>query len=391
MSFIKKKIKFLILVNNLSFFCSHRLPIAETLIKKGCDVIIGYGELGGADKKLLYKKGFRLRFIPMYRGTMNLFKDLKTLFYLFSFFKKEKPDLVHLVTIKPYLYGGIISRLIGIPCLVSAVAGLGSLFVNNNLKSKFIRLLIYFVYRLAFNHKNQIVIFQNKNDAQLLLKWGVLHSYKVHLIKGSGVDLQNFTNFDEPTGIPMICFAARLLADKGVHEFVSAAKLLKERGIIARFCLAGDLDIYNPSGISLEDLNKIKKEGYVEILGYQKNIPDLYSKSHIICLPSYREGLPKTLIEAAAASRAVVTTDVPGCRDSIIPNKTGLLVPVKNSKKLANALQRLIENPKERIAMGKAGRKLAEKEFSIEKIVLSHIEIYKKLISRDYNFENDSK
>ena len=145
--------------------------------------------------------------------------------------------------------------------------------------------------------------------------------------------------------------------------------------------LAGDLDINNPTGLNLDDLKKIKDGGHVKILGYQKDISILYTKSHIICLPSYREGLPKSLIEAAAASRAVVTTDVPGCRDAIIPNKTGLLVPAKDSQKLADALQWLIENPKERIAMGKEGRKFAEKEFPIEKIIQNHLDIYEDLLS----------
>ena len=146
--------------------------------------------------------------------------------------------------------------------------------------------------------------------------------------------------------------------------------------------MAGDLDLNNPSGLSHNDINNIKNEGYVEILGYQKDIPKLYAESHIICLPSYREGMPKSLIEAAAASRAVVTTDVSGCRDAVIPNLTGLLVPVKNSQKLADALEWLIKNPQERIAMGKAGRKLAEKEFPLEKIVKSHLEVYDELISK---------
>ena len=166
-----------------------------------------------------------------------------------------------------------------------------------------------------------------------------------------------------------------------MYEFISAARLIKSRGIKARFWLAGDEDIDNPSGLNKKDLKDIKKEGIVEVLGYQKDIPQLYASAHIICLPSYREGLPKSLIEAAAASRAIVTTDVSGCRDAIIPNKTGLLVPLKNYEKLADALQCLIENPKKREAMGKEGRKFAEKEFPIEKIVEGHLEIYQELLN----------
>ena len=317
----------------------------------------------------------------MKRGGINPFKDLQSFYYIWNFFRKERPDIVHLVTIKPYLYGGIVARLTGVPCLVSAVSGLGSLFINENLKTRFLRLLLFPVFKIAFNHVNQKIIFQNLEDLKVFEKWGVLNPLKVKLLKGSGVKLENFNFFNnEPAGIPIICFAARLIKEKGVNEFVNAAKILKERNIKARFLLAGDLDPNNPSGIRQNDLNKIKDEGNVEVLGYYKNIEKLYNASHIICLPSYREGFPKGLIEAAAAGRAVVTTDVPGCRDAIIPNITGLLVPVKNSIKLADALHWLIEHPKERLMMGKAGRKLAEKEFAIEKIVQCHLDIYQELI-----------
>mgnify|MGYP000459688563 FL=1 len=378
---MKKNKKILILVNYLSFFVSHRLPIAEALLAKGFEVFIGYGELRGADPKLLEQRGFKVDFIPMQPGGLNLLKDLKTLYYIWVFFKRVEPDIVHLITIKPYLYGGIISRLCGVQGLITAVSGLGTLFVNKDLKSKLIRLLLYPIYKLAFNHLNQKIIVQNKDDLKVLVNWGVLNLSKVKLLKGSGVKLENFTNLDEPGGTPVVCFAARLLRDKGVYEYVSAVRLLKERGIKAEFLLAGDLDINNPTGLKLKDLNKIRDEGYVKIIGYQKDIATLYAKSHIICLPSYREGFPKSLIEAAAAGRAVVTTDVPGCRDAIIPNKTGLLVPIKDSQKLADALQWLIENSKERIAMGKAGRNFAEKEFKIEKIILNHLDIYQDILS----------
>jgi glycosyltransferase involved in cell wall biosynthesis len=316
----------------------------------------------------------------MKRGSVNLFYDLISLFRIWNFFKKEKPDIVHLVTIKPYLYGGIISRLTGVPCLVSAVSGLGTLFIKNNFKSKILHLLLYPIYKFAFNHFNQKVIIQNKDDLKVLVDWGVLSLHKVKLLKGSGVKLQNFLNLNEPGGIPTICLAARLLWDKGIHEYIEAARLLKERGIHARFLLAGELDPNNPTSLNSKDINIIKDEGNVEILGYIKDIPKLYNMSHIICLPSYREGLPKGLIEAAAASRVVVTTDVPGCRDAVIPNKTGLIVPVKNPEKLADAFQWLIENPEKRLEMGVAGRKLAEKEFLIENVVQKHLDIYSDLL-----------
>lgn len=377
---MKKNKKILFLVNDLSFFISHRLSIAETAFhKEGYDVIIGYGETGSADPLLLQKKGFKVNSVFMQRGGLNLFSEFKTLFSIWKLFKKEKPEIVHLITIKPYLYGGIISQFLKVPSVVSAVSGLGTLFTSKNFKSVILHLLLYPIYKLAFNHYNQKVIVQNLDDLKILVDLGYLKLSKSKLIKGSGVNLDNFTKLKEKGAAPIICFAGRLIKEKGVYEFISAAQLLRQKNINARFLLAGSLDNKNPSSLSQKDLDRIKNEGYVEVLGYQKDIPALYEKSHIVCLPSYREGFPKALVEAAAAGRAVVTTDVPGCRDAIIPNKTGLMVPVKDTEKLASALQWLIEHSEERVAMGKAGRELAIKEFSIEKIVREHLEIYKEL------------
>ena len=288
---------------------------------------------------------------------------------------------MHLVTIKPYLYGGIIARLTNVPSVVTAIAGLGSLFIRNSFKNIFIRTLIYPIYKVALGHSNQMIIVQNKDDAKLLIKWGVLNSKKTKLLKGSGVDLNKFIIRKEPKGIPVVCFAGRLLKDKGVMEFVEAARIIKKKGINARFILAGKKDLSNPTGINTKEIKNFKDEKIVEVLGYKKNISALLYKSNIVCLPSYREGFPKILAEAAASSRPIITTNVPGCRDAIIPNKSGLLVPVKNSIKLANVIKRLINNRSERIAMGKAGRKLAEKEFRIEKIIKAHLKIYQKLFN----------
>ncbi len=318
----------------------------------------------------------------MHRGGTNLINEIKTIFSIWKLIKRIDPKILHLITIKAYLYGGIVARLIQVPCVVSAITGLGSLFIQNNLKIRFIRSLLYPIYKFALGHKNQFVIFQNKQDSKFLMKWGVLNTKKIILLKGSGVNLSKFSIFKEPKGVPVVCFAGRLIKDKGVNEFISAAKILQNRGFHARFLLAGQKDLLNPSGLKTKEIKNIRSEAVVEVLGHQKDISTLYSKSHIVCLPSYREGLPKALAEAAAASRAVVTTDVPGCRESIIPNKSGLLVPVKNSKKLADAIGWLIDHPAKRIAMGKAGRQLAKKEFGIEKIVQSHLNIYKKLITK---------
>lgn len=349
---------------------------------KGFDIFIGYGEIGDVNPNLLTNKGFKIYSIPMRRGGINLLEEINTIYSLWILLRKIRPDILHLVTIKPYLYGGIVARLAHVPCVVSAVTGMGSLFIQNNMKNRLIKTLLYTIYKFALGHPNQCVIVQNKDDAKLLMTWGVLNFKKISLLKGSGVNLSKFSIFDEPKGIPVVCFSGRLLKDKGVNEFVTAARILKKRGLNARFLLAGKKDLSNPTGLKNEELNYLQNEGVVEVLGYEKDISTLYAKSHIICLPSYREGLPKALAEAAAASRAIVTTDVPGCRDTIIPNQSGLLVPVKDSKKLADAIHWLIDHPLERIAMGKVGQQLAQREFGIKKIIQSHLDIYQKLISK---------
>ena len=342
--------------------------------------MIAYGELGGANIDIFKRNGLRTILVPIKRGSLNIFSDIISCYHIWNLFRKEKPDIVHLVTIKPYLYGGVIARFTRIPNIVSAVSGLGSLFIHNDIKSKILRLLLHPIYLLAFNHSNQIIIVQNQDDANYLIDRKIAFSKKIKIIRGSGVKLENFKYFREKIGTPTICFTGRLIADKGIFEFISAAKLLIRRGVNANFLIAGDLDPKNPRSLSRMDFEKIKKYKFIKFLGHFHNIPNLYARSHIICLPSYREGLPKCLIEAAAASRAIVTTDVPGCRDAIIPNKTGLIVPIKNHKALANALQDLVLNSKKRKDMGKEGRKLAEKFFSINIIIKDHMNIYKKLL-----------
>tara|TARA_B100000989_G_scaffold178066_1_gene133718 strand:- start:407 stop:1543 length:1137 start_codon:yes stop_codon:yes gene_type:complete len=377
---MKKKILFL--VNDLSFFISHRLQIAESVIALGYSVFVGYGELGSCKISFLKNRNIEAMYIPIDRAGMNPFKEIGSLFLILRLFLKIKPDIVHLVTIKPYLYGGIIARIAGVKCVVSSVSGLGTLFIEEKFNIKLLRTLLYPIYKYAFNHPNQMVIFQNKDDLNKFTNKKILKSSKSIIINGSGVELQNFSNFEEPLGTPIVCFAARLIKDKGVFEYIAAARLIKKRGIEAKFLLAGDLDTKNPTGLNLKELQQIKNEELIEVLGYQNEISVLYANSNIICLPSYREGLPKSLIEAAAASRAVVTTDVPGCRDAIIPNKTGILVPVKDVDKLAEAIIWLIQNPSKRVKMGKAGRQLAEEKFQIKKVIENHLSIYSDLLEK---------
>lgn len=369
--------KILFVVNDAAFFISHRLPIAQKLIEEGYDVHLA---TSGEALPLYDEVGLKFHKLRVSRQGKRPLSELRLIWQLFKLFTEMKPDLVHLVTIKPYLYGGIIAKMTKVPCVVSAVSGLGLVAMASGLRGKFLRAVLYPLYKLSFSHKNQVIIFQNRDDADFLVEWQVINYSKIRLIRGSGVDLNIYNYKAEPKGKIIVTFVARLLKDKGVREFIDASRILQSRGKEVDFCVAGDLDEGNPESVEIEELELWKKLPNVKIIGFQKNISDLYKKSNIACLPSYREGLPKSLVEAAACGRAVITTDVAGCRDAIKPNETGILVPMKNAKALADAIEHLSENHDVRKKMGIAGRVLAEKDFPIEKIVNEHIEIYQKLL-----------
>lgn len=370
----------LFVVNIPEFFLSHRLPLAIRARNAGFTVHIATGP--GSACQEISELGFEHHLLPISRSGRNPLAELRTLWGLYRLMRTIRPDLVHLVTIKPVLYGGLTARLSGVPVMVAAISGLGTVFVDRDKKRSWMRRGIEWLYRLALGHPNAKVILQNPDDRAALIGMGAVHKDKTVLIRGSGVSLATYPMRPEPEGVPIVTFAARLLEDKGVREFVEAARVLKERGVVARFWLAGSPDPGNITSITEMELSDWSKDGFVEILGYRTDIPDIFANSNIVVLPSYREGLPKALIEAAACGRAVVTTDVPGCRDAIEPGATGLLVPVRDASGLADAIQFLIENPDQRKQMGTSGRALAEHEFAIEKVVDAHLAIYRELTNR---------
>lgn len=361
-------------VNNPAFFLSHRLPIALGAARSGYEVHVA--TMDGAAVRTIQQHGFVHHVIPMSRSGKNPLRELLSIYALWRLYRRLRPDIVHAVTIKPVLYGGIAARLAGVPAYVAAISGLGFIFTRQQSRFDFLLWATMTLYRFALGHSNSRVIFQNENDRDLLARAGALKSGQAVMIRGSGVDLERFNVQAEPDGAPVAVMAARLLKDKGVREFVAAARISVGHSSGLRWMLAGSPDPGNPASVSQEDVEIWKREGFVECLGEQADIAALYRRSHIVVLPSYREGLPKSLVEAAACGRAVVTTDVPGCRDAIEPGVTGLLVPVHDAAALAAAVQRLADDAVLRRAMGSAGRNLAEREFDIRLIVGRHLEIY---------------
>jgi len=369
----------LLVVNVDWFFMSHRLPIALAAKQAGYDVHIATGITDKLTDMLAC--GLKVHPLPLVRSGVGVLNAVHTLLNLLRIVKAVRPDVLHLVTIKPVLLGGLVARVLQVPALVSAVSGLGYVFMAQGLVAKLRLHVVRHVYAWALGHKNQTVIFQNPDDlAALQAATGLLAS-KTTLIRGSGVDLQQYTSLPMPTGIPVVLFPARLLADKGAFEFVAAAQQLKTAGVSARFVLVGQIDSANPTSLTQTQIDEWVAQGVVECWGHRSDMPAALASATLVVLPSYREGLPKVLLEAAACGRPVVTTDVPGCRDAIEPGKTGVLVPVRNSTKLAEAIAALLQNPAQCAAMGKAGRELAEREFDVQAVAIKHLAIYEQLLA----------
>lgn len=365
-------------VNNPAFFMSHRVPLAQAAQRAGYDVHVA--TMDGPAVADIQALGMTHHAIPMTRSGKHPLQELGTLLALVRLFRRVRPDVVHLVTIKPVLYGGIAARLARVPGMVAAISGLGFVFLSDSLKMRLVRAVVARLYRIALGHPNSRVIFQNANDRDLLKSLGAVRDAQVVMIRGAGVDLDAYRALPEPPSPPVVVtMVARLLRDKGVQEFVQAAGILRERGVPVTMQLVGGVDAGNPASATQDEVDTWQRDGTVQALGERSDVPALYAASHIAVLPSYREGLPKSLIEAAACARAVVTTDVPGCRDAIEPGETGLLVPVRDSQALADAIARLAEDAALRQAMGKAGRALAEREFNIEQVARTHVALYDTL------------
>jgi glycosyltransferase involved in cell wall biosynthesis len=375
-----KKIKILYLITEDWYFWSHRLPIAQEAQRRGYEVLVATRV--GLYEKRLTNLGFRVIPLKTQRGSINLWKELVALKQIISVYLKEKPDIVHHVAMKPVLQGTIAASIAKTPYVVNAITGMGYIFTSDDLKARFIKPLVNLGLKFLLNRKKLLLILQNKDDMSFFIAKGI-DSNRMRLIKGSGVDTMCFQPcLDNKKETPVVVLIGRMLWDKGVREFVEAAMILKNEGIKGRFILIGDTDPHNSAMISPAQLKKWSREGFVEWLGHRHDIAELLSQSSIACLPSYREGLPKFLLEAASCGLPIVAADVPGCRDIVRDGENGLLVPVKDAAKLANALKQLIENPELCHKMGIRGREIVIKYFAVENVVSQTMKLYKELLQQ---------
>lgn len=367
----------LFVVNVDWFFVSHRLPLAVAARDKGLMVKVAAADTGMSEKIRDY--GFDFIPLPISRSGTGFWQEIKTVWCLYKVYRKLDPDVIHHVTIKPVLYGSIAARLLGSIPIVNAVSGLGYTFTDSK-RATGLRQLTTALYRLAFSHPKCKVIFQNPDDIAAFQTMHLVKDHQTVLIRGSGVDCSLFRPTSEPSGPPLVVLATRMLWDKGVQEYVDAVRLLRERGISARFALVGSSDEGNPTAVPVHQLQAWHADGIVEWWGHVDDMPRVFAESSVVVLPSYREGLPKVLLEAAASGRAIVATDVPGCREIVRHEENGLLVPAQDPKALADAIERLLMDRDLRHKFGRRGRKIVESEFSVELVVRQTLDVYAELL-----------
>lgn len=368
--------KILFFITEDWFVCSHWLPLIEGAKNTGFEVVVVTRINRHAGKILQH--GVKVIQFDISRRGSNIFRELKVILQLMRIYREEQPDIVHHVAMKPMLYGSLASHLLRVPHTVNWVAGMGWLFVSGNRRAKILRIIIR--RALGVLLRGTSVIVENKDDQAIIADIGIAVQH-IHLVRGAGVDTLLYSPCPEPVGIPLVVLPARMLWDKGVGEFVGAARQLQQRGVKARLVLVGDPDTENPASVPERQLIDWQNEGIVEWWGRREDMPQVLAQSHIVCLPSYREGLPKALLEAASCGLPIVTTDVPGCREIVRDGDNGLLVEAHNATALADALARLLSDPRLRQQMGLRGRERVLSEFSQERIVAQVLALYSEILS----------
>jgi glycosyltransferase involved in cell wall biosynthesis len=379
--------KCIIYVANTSWYLyNFRLTLMKQMVEGGWRVVA----VAPPDKYSESLKASGIEYHPMRlsRNGLNPFSETYLILRLLRLYREIGPALIHHFTIKPVIYGSLAARLARVPSVVNAVTGLGYVYSAAGPKGKLLKAGADRAYHFALNRKNTYVIFQNPDDRDAFVSNGLLNPWQAVLIRGSGVNMDRFSPAPEPEGEAVILLSARMLWNKGIGTLVQAARLLKKWRMPGRIVLAGDVDPGNPESISERQLQEWNEEGIVTWLGHRSDMPDVLKDSHIAVLPTtYGEGVPRSLIEAAACGRPIVATDVPGCREIVRHGENGLLVPASDPRALAEALRTLAEDPSLRKDMGAKGREIALAEFAEERVNDSTVKLYNELLGGRYGFE----
>lgn len=371
--------RLLLNVNVAWFLISHRLPIVRAARDNGFEVHVTADIDSDQEARALEAEGVVFHRVHLRRGGLKPSEDLGYLARLRSIMKEVQPELIHNVSVKPIVYGSVAARTLRLRRIVNSISGLGYSFSDEGSR-RMLAHIVRLAYRVALRRSDIRVIFQNPDDIEVFTAAHIIRPEQAVLIRGSGVDLESFPFSPQPPGTVRVVLPARMLRDKGVCEFAEAARLLRARGHDAKFLLAGMKDEANPAGLSESELGDLQRATGVEWLGHVSDMSSLYGSVHVVCLPSYREGLPKALIEACAVGRPIVTSDVPGCREVVSDGVNGLLVRPRDAEALAEALDRLLSDPGLRSRMGAEGRRRAEREFDVKAVVRATLDLYKEML-----------
>jgi glycosyltransferase involved in cell wall biosynthesis len=361
------------------YFWSHRRYLALAAKNNNFEVFVltrvsHHGEL-------IKNKGFTLISLKIQRHGKNIIREIKLIIDVVNCYRKVKPDLVHHVSLKPILYGKIAAGLTGVRNTVDTFPGLGYIFVSSKKMDKLLRFLILGTLNFLFRLNRGKVIVQNEEDARFLRKELAFMKDDIVLIKGSGVNMDEFNSETSAKDKSIILFASRLLVQKGVRDFVEAAKIVKKTRPELRFVIVGKLDENNPNSIIKTQLEDWNRNENIESWGYRDDISEVINQSKIVVLPTYYgEGVPKVLIEAASCARPIIATDVPGCREIVIDGKNGYLIPVHSPEEIATKILKIVKDENLCIRLGEEGRKLVKNEFSIEKVNVDTLGVYRNLL-----------
>lgn len=357
------------------YFRLHWLHLAVAAKAAGHRVTVLTRVSEDADR--IRAEGLELVPFDLRRRSRNPLHAIADVIRLTRVYRRLRPDLVQHVAIKPVLFGSLAARLAGVPAVVNTAAGLGYVFSSSDVAARLLRPFVTLAYRFALAPRRHRLVLQNHDDLAFFVRRARVDPQRAIVIPGVGVDTVRFRPEPEPDGPARVLMPARLLRDKGIHEFVEAARLLHARGVPVRFSVAGDRDPHNPASASEEQLHAWMAEGQVDFLGWQQDMASLLRASHIIALPSYREGLPTALTEAASCGRPIVTCDVPGCREVVVDGENGFLVPPRDAAALARAIERLAIDADLRARMGRCGRQRAELLFSVEHVQAVTLDLYR--------------
>lgn len=376
-SLTPRRRKILFLVTEDWAFLTHRLPMARAARAAGAEVVVA--SRTGAATARIRELGYRVVPVAIDRGSLNPLRELATVARLVAILRRERPDILHNIALKPILDGTLAARFAPVPRVIDTFAGMGAVFIAED--GGLLRRFLIAMFRWLLRAPSVTVMVQNEDDRRLLQEFGIGCEGRTVLVPGSGVDVETFSPAPEPDGTVTATFVGRLLWDKGVGELVEAARILKNRGVALRIRCVGLPDPANPRSVNEDEVHRWVRAGLIDWQGYCADIDQVWAESHIAVLPSYREGLPKSLLEAAACGRPLVATDVPGCRALVRDGENGLLVPVREAAALADALQRLAEDAALRARLGAAARADAETLYADAAIETQTAELYRRLLA----------